>query len=247
MSLFGRRNTHDKFVAVVFVIVVACLIVAGVWAWRQWRSYTPEIDHNRYPVSGIDVSAHNGEIDFAAVKKSGVDFVFIKASEGETFRDKKFADNYERAMESGLVVGAYHYFRFDNEGVMQAMNLCQALGDRRPPLGVAIDIEFENNASITNPMEIVENLSAMLDYLKLKGLPIVLYSNKEGYYEFIADYFSDYPLWICSFSDTPIEADWTFWQYSHSGKVPGVNGKVDLDIFCGPRDKWDEYIASVAG
>ena len=224
---------HDILASLGFLAVLAVLIYAGMWAWDTYRHPKANVDFGRYPVRGIDISAHNGDVDFKRVAESGIKFVWIKASEGETIRDAKFQENYSAARESGLRVGAYHFFRFDCDGVMQAMNLCQSLGDVNPDMGIAIDIELESNAEGVADEVIVSNIDSMVDYLRLRGYPITLYSNKEGYARFLRDHFSDYPLWICSFSDgEPIaEAPWVFWQYSHTGKVPGVSGKCDEDVF----------------
>lgn len=226
-------SLHDIFASLGFLAVLAVLIYAGKWAWDEYRHPKAEVDFGKYPVRGIDISAHNGEVDFEKVAGSGIKFVWIKASEGETLRDVRFQENFAGALSAGLSAGAYHFFRFDCDGVMQAMNLCQALGDVRPEMGIAIDIELENNAENIDDETIVSNIESMTDYLRLRGYPITLYSNKEGYARFVRDHFSDYPLWICSFSDgEPIEdAPWVFWQYSHTGKIPGVSGKCDENVF----------------
>lgn len=237
---------HDILVSLGFALVLAALVYAGKWVWDEYRNPRADVDFAKYPVRGIDVSAHNGDIDFKEVASDGVTFVWIKASEGETLRDSKFAANYEAAHNAGLLTGAYHFFRFDCDGVMQAMNLCEALGGEIPDLGVAIDVELQNNAEGVEDKTIVANLESMVDYLSMKGLPVTFYSNKEGYARFLKHRFSDYPLWICSFTDwEPMDDDttWSFWQYSHKGKVRGVNGKVDENVFHGSRKELEAYTA----
>ncbi len=223
---------HDILVSVGFMLILGLLVFSGLWVFC-YRTRAAKVDFRRYPVKGIDISAHNGEVDFRRVREAGYSFVWIKAGEGETFRDARFANNYDAAVSAGLAVGAYHYFRFDCDGMLQAINLCQALDGRLPALGVAIDIEEEGNAAGVSTPVIISRLSAMLDYLNMRGFPITLYSNKDGYYEYLQDEFSDYPLWICSFTDSmPIEdaPQWSYWQYSHSGNVPGIEGKVDENV-----------------
>lgn len=226
-------SRHDILASIAFLLILALLIFAGWCVVRVYSTAPARVDFSRYPVRGIDISAHNGEIDFAQVRAAGYEFVWIKASEGETFRDSKFASNFDAARAASLRTGAYHYFRFDCDGVMQAMNLCQALDGRVPDMGVAVDVEEEGNATGIPTPVIRARLAAMLDYLNLRGYPITLYSNKDGYYEYLQDEFSDYPLWICSFTDdTPIDdaPQWSCWQYSHSGRVPGISGKVDENV-----------------
>lgn len=236
-------SAHDILASLGFIVVLAVLVLAGKWAWDTYRHPSANVDFDRYPVRGIDISGHNGEIDFDKVAASGIDFVWMKASEGETVRDSRFEANYDAATAAGLRVGAYHYFRFDCDGVMQAMNLCQALDDRVPSLGVAIDVEEESNASGVDNEVILDNLEKMIDYLQMRGYPIVLYSNKEGFIDYFHDRFSQYPIWICSFSDFSPSDDiaWTFWQYSHAGKVEGISGAVDLDVFSGSREAFSRF------
>lgn len=238
-----KPSRHDIFASLGFLLVLVTLVYAGWWAWNAYRNPTAKVDFARYPVKGIDVSAHNGEIDFDQVADSGVDFVWIKASEGETVRDSRFRENFDKANKAGLRVGAYHYFRFDCDGVMQAMNLCQALDDRFPDMGVAIDVEEESNAVGIDNESILDNIFTMIDYLQLRGYSIVLYSNKEGFLDYFHDRFAQYPIWLCSFTDfSPADdIDWTFWQYSHTGKVPGIDGNVDLDVYDGSREDFDRF------
>lgn len=224
---------RDVWAALGFLLSIAVLAFATWMVVKVYRNTPAEVDFDRYPVKGIDVSAHNGPIDFKQVKSAGYDFVWIKASEGETFRDTLFTRNFDAAGAAGMRTGAYHYFRFDCDGMRQAMNLVQSLEGRIPDLGVAIDIEDEGNVSGIPARSISARLSAMLDYLNLRGYPITLYSNKDGYYSYLQEEFSDYPLWICSFTDgSPIDdaPQWTFWQYSHRGTVPGIRGRVDENV-----------------
>ncbi len=236
------RRPQDYIVAALFVVVLSGLIYAGTRAWEYRREYKRMPDISGYEVKGVDISAHNGKVDFEKLKASGIDFVFMKASEGTDFRDKSFIDNYDRAQAAGLPVGVYHFFRYDRDGLAQAMNLYGALKGRVPVLGVVIDLEDEGNPVEGDTDTILSNLSDMIDYLNLRGLTVMFYTNKDGYNRFLRRDYVGYTLWICSFSDEPIDAEWRFWQYSHSGKVNGVPGEVDLNLFNGSRQEWDAYL-----
>lgn len=234
----ARRRPQDYLVVALFVIVAAALVYSGVRLWKYWRSYKPEPDVSAYTVRGIDISAHNGVIDFAKVKAAGIDFVFIKASEGTDFRDKRFRANFDSVAKYRIASGAYHFFRYEKDGMQQAINLYQALDGRIPELGVVIDVEDAGNPHEGSEETIVANLGEMIDYLNLRGLTVMLYTNKDGYNQFLRRAYAGYPLWICSFTDTPIDAEWRFWQYSHTGRVDGIKGDVDLNVFNGSRDDW---------
>lgn len=237
----ARRRPQDYLVAALFLIVVAGLVYAGIYAWRKSREMPPP-DVSAYRVRGIDVSAHNGDIDFQKVKKAGMQFVFIKASEGVDFRDAAFAKNFDNARQAGLPIGVYHFYRYDKTGIDQAVNLYHALNGRIPELGVVIDLEDAGNTVDSNRDFVIENLAEMIDYLNLRGLTVTFYTNKDGYYKYLYNNYSGHALWICSFTQQPIDAEWRFWQYSHNGRVPGVSGPVDLNVYRGDSVEWKKFL-----
>ena len=244
MKILADINTRKTDIAVFlcFLLAAALLTWAAYAAWVSFRTTPPYVDREMYPVGGMDISAHNGRIDFKAAARDGVEFVWIKATEGATFRDKRFATNHLKAGEAGIMRGAYHFFRFDKDGVTQAINLLEAVGDRNLELGVAIDVETSGNPKGIDDELIKERIAAMVDYLNLRGLSPTLYCNKADYYRYMADALPGNSLWICSFSSDPISAAWTFWQHNHKGAVKGVKGDVDLNVFGGHRDDWADFI-----
>lgn len=225
-----------------FCAVALLLALAAIWAVEHFYNTPPYVSEEKYPVRGIDISSHNGMINFEAVVADGVSFAFLKASEGETYRDTNFELYYSHASEAGLKLGAYHYFRFDVEGVPQALNFLNAVKDKDLDLGLAIDVEAHGNAKGVAQSVITERLTTMIEYLNLRGYRVILYSNRDGYYDYIEPDFKGLPLWICSFSDPPIAAEWTFWQYDHHGRVKGISGDVDLNVYCGSRQEWVDFL-----
>lgn len=238
-------KVKDIAVVVTFLIVTMTMIYACWWSWNQFKTTPPYVDEQKYPVRGIDISSHNGDIDFMKVKNSGYEFVFIKSTEGATFKDKNFEVNYQKALQSGIEIGAYHFFRYDVDGIEQAKNLCNSVDGKQLSMGVVIDVENYGNPEGVDRLLIRERLSAMADYLLLKGYRILFYSNKEGYYDHLNEAFNGYPLWICSFSEYPINAEWLFWQYNHKGKVSGIDGDVDLNAFNGSREDWQKWVSDI--
>lgn len=245
MKILADINTRktDITVFLCFLVAAALLTWAAYAAWINFRTTPPYVDRDKYPVGGIDVSAHNGNINFHDVAKDGVEFVWIKATEGASFRDKRFDINHRKSGEAGLKRGAYHFFRFDKDGVEQAINLLETVGNRNLELGVAIDVETSGNPDNIDDSLIKERISAMVDYLNLRGLAPTLYCNKTDYYRYMADSFPGNSLWICSFSSDPIAAPWTFWQHNHKGTVKGVKGAVDLNVFGGSHKEWSDFIS----
>lgn len=237
-----ERRRKDLGVVFAFLVSAMLLAFAAVWAYRQFIISPPYVDPDRYPIKGIDISHHNGLMNLDAAAKDGVEFVFIKASEGEKYRDPNFRLNYDKARHAGMKVGAYHFFRFDRDGTAQAINLHEVIKYRKLDLGVVIDVERNNNAKGVSDKVIKERLAAMIDYLQMRGHRIMLYSNAEGYHELLHEEFGGMPLWVCSFKRTPINREWDFWQYYHHGEVAGVKGEVDLNVFSGSREEWEQYL-----
>lgn len=242
MRLHWPPPLRDILTALVFGAVVCLLIFSIVWAYQRYRYEPPYVDDEKYPVRGIDVSRHNGEIDFDKVAKDGYEFVFVKASEGVTHRDSFYRRNERAARRAGLKTGAYHFFRFDRDGVEQAVNFLEAVGPHLPELGLVIDVESAGNPSGVPPDVVKKRLSSMVEYMNLLGFRVMIYTNYDGYHDYVQEILPGYPLWICRFQEDPIEAEWTFWQYSHRGRVAGIEGDVDLDAFYGSRKQWEKYL-----
>lgn len=194
-----------------------------------------------YPIKGIDVSRHNGYIDWSAVREQGYTFAFIKATENKSYIDPTFQSNYQRASNEGILVGAYHFFRFNEDGKKQAAhfiaNNLYTPGDLPP----VIDVEHSPFNFSSKPEEIAKRLNDLLISLRLRyGLEPIIYTNKECYLKYIQPFFPEARLWICDLSGEPdpkLHGHWLFWQYSHRGKINGIEESVDLNIFKGSLEE----------
>lgn len=237
-----EKRRHDLDICFDFMMVAALVGFAAVWAVEEYLISPPYVSEEKFPVRGIDVSSHNGDMNLEDAARDGIEFIFIKASEGADFRDKNFTINYKKAREAGLKIGAYHFFRFETDGVSQAINLLRAIGQRHLDLGIAVDVESHGNTMDVPPDSITDRLTAMVDFLNLCGHRVMFYSNRQGYYDYLSSTFEGYPLWICGFTETPIQTEWTFWQYDHHGRVNGIKGDVDLNAFAGSRQDWEDYL-----
>lgn len=233
-----NNRRHIIEIAVIALIVAA---VAAGWYYRRYMSDAVVPTPGTYSLRGIDVSAHNGDIDFEKVAGDSIDFVFIKVSEGLTFRDPRFDSNYVAARRAGLKVGAYHFFRYDCDGRLQACMLLAALRDLPLDFPIAFDVEDSGNPKEYDRELVHTRLAQAIEHMRLRGREVIIYTNKDGYRQWVKGYHDDVPLWICSFTDPPLagERQPYMWQYSHRGKVAGVSGAVDLDVILAgvPRDK----------
>ena len=243
------RHIGITIVSVGFVLMI-CFA-----AWRILRPHELHVDVDRrlYPIAGIDLSAHNGVPDFDSIASAGIDFVYLKASEGVSFRDASFLRNYSQTRKYGLTVGAYHFFRFDCDGRGQAFNLMKAIEGCRLDMPLVIDIEEAGNPANHSTELIISRLETMVSYLKAYGYPVMIYTNKNGYTRFIKPAYeqtdsetgSGTELWICSFTNPPLpHRQWSMWQHSHKARVPGVKGNVDINTFNGDRSAWFSWLHS---
>lgn len=226
------RNTA---IAIIALTATAIALVVGR---RAFTAREPDVVLSRleFPIRGIDISAHNGPVDFMQVLADSIDFVYIKATEGATWRDALFEQNYRAARDAGLAVGIYHFFRFDVPGWRQSVNIIGAIGNRHLDMPVAIDVEEWGNPAQFTTDDIITHLRSLVEMLRQNGREPIIYTNKNGYYRFVRGHFDDVALWICSFTSPPLaERDrWTIWQHSHVGRIRGINGPVDLCTFNTP-------------
>lgn len=236
------KRPSDRRIQWIVLAVAAVVALAIPLLWRHFSgagSLAAELE--RYPVRGIDISAHNGDVDFQAVRSAGYSFVIIKASEGSSFKDGSFHSNIWRARKAGLMVGVYHFFRFDATGMMQALNFLHSLNGQHLDLPVCIDVEQWTNPTDRTTSRVLHTLDFLIRRLERQGHKVMIYTNKDGYADFVARRFSDYPLWISSFTPLPASINWTIWQYSHAGSVPGVKGNVDLNVFRGTTEQFRSF------
>lgn len=225
----------------VWVVLMVTMIVAGSAAALWLRLSRPrvmhiDVDRAEYPVKGVDVSQHNGPIDWDDVRDDTVTFAYIRASMGSDGRDTLWEANYQGALDAYLLVGAYHYFRHNEDGLEQADNFLRAIGDARLHLPLAIDVEDPvSGLSPAPPSQVTVELQRMVQHLRLRGYRVVLYSNKKGYQKYLRGHFQpeDADIWICSFTLPPLDEPYTLWQHSHEGDVEGISHDTDLDAFHG--------------
>ena len=230
----------------IFVIAgVLLLVMLCVFVWLQhsqngrYEILPVDPDRDLFPIRGADISAHNGIVDFEAVRADSIDFVILKATAGGTFKDRMFVNNFRRARRAGLKVGVYHFFRFDTPGYLQALNLLHSIDGHKPDMPLVIDLEESTNPKYVSTDTVMARLSTMVETLRQRGHRVMVYTNKQGMTRFFPEGTADdIGLWICSFSDPPLATRlrWHLWQYTHRGKIDGVDGAVDINTFNGSRE-----------
>lgn len=216
-------------------------IFVGPFGFR-WRALYGDVSYPEgYEIHGIDVSHHQGDIDWATLRERGtikglpVRFVMIKATEGASDTDENFDYNFRQAREHGFTRGAYHFYSVHSDAASQARHFLSQVkledGDLPPVLDVEhkpkrqTDEEFR--ASVRQWLDIVER------HYKVKPIIYTYYKFKTRYLDDAR--FEDYPYWIAHYYVDSVEykGRWKFWQHTDAGRLPGIKGAVDLNIYNG--------------
>ena len=187
---------------------------------------------------GIDVSNHQGDIDWETVKNSGVEFAFIRIGyghnrEAKIMEDEKFRKNLEGARNVGLKVGLYFYSYATEiwEAEEQANWIVKTLNGEKIDLPIVFDYETWKSFPTynINIVDLNKVAKRFLDILHGNGYEGMNYSSK--YYLNTIWNLSEYPTWLAHYvSKTNYDKDFKVWQFSNTGEVPGINGFVDLDV-----------------
>lgn len=227
------------------------VLVAYVWFFYyffvspfgfRWRALYGDVKTPAgFEIHGIDISHYQGKIDWEQLRTQGmigdcpVRFVMIKATEGANRIDPRFKENFEQALEYGFTRGAYHFYSVHSKAVDQAQFFIQNVSLQRGDLPPVLDVEHkpkkqsdeEFKKSVLRWLDIVE------DYY---GVKPIIYT----YYKFKMQYLSDkvfdkYPYWIAHYYVDSIEykGPWKFWQHTDVGRLPGIKGYVDFDVYNG--------------
>ncbi|MDE2490042.1 MAG: glycosyl hydrolase [Elusimicrobia bacterium] len=194
-------------------------------------------DVGPYAVRGVDVSHYQGAVDWSLVAGAGLSFAYIKATQGASGLDARFAANWSGAAAAGLRRGAYHFFDACRDGASQAANFLKTAPPEDAALPAAVDLEPSPSCpNLPSKKLLLQRLDAFLSRVRAAygGREPVLYVNV-GLYDRYFRGEPGYRVWISATSRTkPVLSDgrpWTFWQYAVNGRVPGIPRAVDLDVF----------------
>ncbi len=211
-----------------WVGIVAVIIIAYGCEQHTIRRYD-------YPVQGIDVSHHQSRIDWSIVATEGMHFAFVKATEGITHVDSLFCYNWDSMKQEGIIRGAYHFFRPKISPLEQADNFTRSVDIEFGDLPPVLDVEVLDGVSKES---LINAVRTWLYYAEIRyGVKPIIYTNIKFYNKILAGHFNDYPMWIARYGFRPPTLangrDWHFWQYGNRGKIRGIAGNVDFNVFNG--------------
>jgi lysozyme len=202
-------------------------------------------------LEGVDVSHNNGRVNWTRVRRAGISFAYIKATEGVNFSDPACARNLAGCRAAGVAPGLYHFYHHDADAQQQAAHFLKAVGTPQPgDLPPALDVEAPGDGSgtITYAVsEVVRRLDQFVQAVERAiGRGPAIYTYPSAWKDITADssvFATRCSLWIASYGSAPaIVGGWTqytFWQYSDHGAVEGIPTDVDRDRFGGGAPELD--------
>jgi len=225
---------------IVFAGIVSLYVSIVSPLTLRWKARYGEVPiPEGYSIRGIDVSHHQGHIDWEKLNNGNIGgepvvFAFVKATEGRTLIDENFNENFYQAREAGLMRGAYHYFIPDTYAGKQAEHFIRQVQLEDGDLPPVLDIEETGNLSINQLRK--SALTWLRTIEKRYGVKPIIYTS----YKFKLAYldtkeFEEYPYWIAHYyvQNLKYEGKWKFWQHTDVGRLPGIKGNVDFNVYNG--------------
>ena len=214
---------------------------------HPWAGRTPE----SYPVHGIDLSHWEGAADWTRLRENGVNFAWLKATEGGDRLDPQFLASRAAARAAGVPVGAYHFWYHCRPAEEQARWFIRNVP--RGGLPPVLDIEwtpFSPTCTIRPPAEAVRREARVFLEMLTRhyGQRPLVYLAPDVWHDCEMWRLTGHEFWLRSVAGHPDDrfrnARWTFWQYSGTGLIPGARGEVDLNCFAGSPAAWRAWLAA---
>jgi lysozyme len=216
---------------------------------HPWQDITPA----SYPVHGLDASRYQGAIDWQAARSAGISFAWLKATEGGDRVDPGFAANAGPARAAGVPVGAYHFYYFCRSAEEQARWFIRNVPKHPGDLPPVLDIEWNHTSPSCKLRPPANRVRAeMRTFLSLLaahyGTEPVVYTDPAFYADNDLGQMSGVEFWLRAVTAHPSDRypgeEWSFWQYTGTGVVPGVGGTVDLEAFAGSSASWAQWLGT---
>lgn len=248
----SRKKTKLKFMLLLF---------SGILVASGYYFYINNFDYNRiyyrdfgiylpsgYTIHGIDVSHYQRRINWKmvkAMKKNNVSvkFAFIKATESDNRTDGCFSRNWSECKENGITRGAYHFFNPSENSSEQARLFTRTVKLVKGDLPPVLDVEKTKEVS---DKELRKKVAIWLKIVEqFYGVKPIIYTYADFYEDHLDGSFNDYPLWIAHYTgnrNPRISRNWHFWQHHETGRVNGIRGYVDFNVFNGDSSSFQHLL-----
>ena len=199
-----------------------------------------------YQVHGIDVSHYQGDINWKMLEQTRqgqfpIQFIFMKATEGGDYSDDRFTANFDSARAHGFIRGAYHFYNPKTDANKQADFFIQSVKLESGDLPPVLDIEKKGKDMKKLQSDLKLWLRKVENHYGVKPIIYASYKFKTRYLN--DSVFNTYPYWIAHYyvDSVRYEGDWKFWQHTDVGTLPGIEEKVDLNVFNGGKNELDAF------
>lgn len=206
----------------------------------------------RHEVHGVDVARFQTAVDWKTARANGVNFAFIKATEGGDLVDPMFKDHWRGAAQAGVKRGAYLFYYHCRAPEEQARWFFRHVPKVAGSLPPVLDMEWTPTSptcTIRREPSVIRRDAAVIIAMMTKhyGTAPLLYTTVDFYEDNALWKLSGVEFWLRSVAAHPSERysaqPWTFWQYTSTGVVPGLEGKSDINVFAGGRADWADWLA----
>ena len=244
-----------------------------VGEWRKNRFMGERMRYTSERIYGIDIARYQhgkgrrpkpilwDQLRITHVGKNGsqnvrgkadypISFVYIKSTEGTSVRNKFYVNDYAQARKHGIRAGAYHFFSTKTSGAAQAKHFIQNTLFHEGDLPPVLDVEPSKSQiqQMGGPEAMFHHIRVWLNAVEQRtGVKPVLYVNQMFVNNYLADQPElkrDYRVWIARYSEYKPDVRLTYWQLCPDGKVAGIQGDVDINVFNGYQRQFDEFIAN---
>lgn len=241
----------QKYEAALLADVPKCTYDYRYLKEENGYKYYEEKEEGVSSAIGIDVSEFQGEIDWNVVKESGIEFAIIRlgyrgyGAEGRLVLDERFEQNIKGAQAAGLKTGVYFFSQAvsDKEAKEEAEFVLQTLEGRKLELPVVFDTEeIKGDTARTDENtreQFTDNCIIFCDRIEEAGYETMIYANMKWMaFTLYMEELTGYDIWYADYENTPqCPYDFSVWQYSESGSVPGIEGAVDLNVWFQEEEK----------
>jgi lysozyme len=241
--------------------------------WKQDKYLGERMCYTSERIYGIDISRYQhgtgrkkysilwdrlrisylgkNQMNAAGVVDYPVSFVFIKSTESTNIRNPYYAQDYLKARQWGIPIGAYHFFSCKMSGSAQAQFFLNNTLFRRGDLPPVLDVEPSHSQieAMGGPAVLFRNIRAWLSAVERRtGVKPILYISQSFVNRYLPeapDLKRDYQVWIARYGEYKPDVKLAVWQLSPNGRVSGIHGEVDINVFNGYRTQWEEFLETM--
>ncbi len=247
---FSWRALHARLPRWLWWLGGLVLVFVYVWIFYyffvsptgfRWRALYGDARYPQgYEIHGIDISHYQGKIDWVELRNGMISgcplrFIIIKSTEGDKRIDENFYENFQAARDYGFIRGAYHFWNDKSAPREQAYFFLSKVHLENGDLPPVLDIEHKSaDRSVEDfQRDVLTWLHIVEDRYHVKPIIYTYYKFKQAYLS--ASVFDDYPYWIAHYYVDKVEykGPWKFWQHTDAGRLPGIKGYVDFNIYNG--------------